>query len=232
MDSHLPCVEAALLHGDVAEAARLAVDDPEAASWAPLLATLAYARQGGPSPGWAVALPEGGPAALAVLTVGGEEVVLLGRDLRRVGQVHSAGRALRIVAGAPWVHAFANGEADAEINFRHALDPAWDFKHPAGLRRDPAEGTLHLTVAADLPPVAELPIAWEGGPLALEFELDIERIEYGACLRLAVLDRDDVTWIGAAVCAIGGGGRLLQIDRCGRRCSAALRRSPRRTRRC
>jgi hypothetical protein len=655
-------VEAALLHGDVAEAARLAVDDPEAASWAPLLATLAYARQGGPSPGWAVALPEGGPAALAVLTVGGEEVVLLGRDLRRVGQVHAAGRALRIVSGAPWVHAFANGQAElldiaggrslwrgpqthpnfrshaldldgdgsmellygrawpalgfhvltglgtptprdqvahastdasdsqlsalwagdldgdgvqeivaalgpwtafdlrvfhaddrgelsllarrsfgnvtglaslrrgdsrllvavndehcpdptlfpaaphtgeaagvhllrwdgaalgdvdflplprnagspivsvgaiaadldgdaieeltvelsppgttllirqgeagleqrhvqglrplaaaqmdddaayelivrstrddsmwilgagttplprqspvlagsrpvpaslgdpllvehwaradelaeiglpapaaaslrevvgltsdpearrdllehaadllaragddvgivalargsaselgpaaqalqaaalarlgryeeahaaaeavlrhpegaapeqraaaealrarldplvvhasrVEINFRHALDPAWDFKHPAGLRRDPAEGTLHLTVAADLPPVAELPIAWEGGPLALEFELDIERIEYGACLRLAVLDRDDVTWIGAAVCAIGGGGRLLQIDRCGLGgtgwsefpeqpvASALTRRSPRRPRR-
>lgn len=150
--------------------------------------------------------------------------------LARLGRHEEAHAAAQAVLQHPTATPAQRAEAEAlrarleplvghasrvEIDFHHALDPAWSFTHPAGLRRDAAEGTLRLTVPADVAPVAELPLAWDGGPLALEFELDIERIEYGACLRLAVLDRNDVTWIGAGVCAIGGGGRLLHIDRCG-----------------
>lgn len=102
--------------------------------------------------------------------------------------------------------------ARLDLDFTGPLAPAWDIARPASLRRE--AGGLHLTIASDTTPVAELPLTWDGGPLALEFEVDVERLEYGSCVRLAVVDRDDEVWLGAGVCAIGGGGRVLHIDRC------------------
>jgi len=104
--------------------------------------------------------------------------------------------------------------ARLDLDFGAPLDPAWALDRPASLRRDLGRGGLQVTLAADPLPVASLPLAWDGGPLALEYELDLERLEYGACLRLAVLDRDDRPWIGAGVCGAAGGRRLLHIDRC------------------
>ena len=101
-----------------------------------------------------------------------------------------------------------------DLDFTGPLAPAWDIARPASLRREAGGGGLHLTIASDTAPVAELPLTWDGGPLSLEFEVDVERLEYGACVWLAVVDRNDEVWLGAGVCAIGGGGRVLHIDRC------------------
>ncbi len=104
--------------------------------------------------------------------------------------------------------------ARVDLDFTGPLDEAWQVRRPAGVVRDPGRHALELTVAADERPVVERPIAWDGDSLAIEYELDLERLEYGACLRVGLVDADGEYWLGAGVCAIGGGGRLLQLDRC------------------
>ncbi len=106
------------------------------------------------------------------------------------------------------------GGARVDLDFGQALDPAWDFLRPASLRRNAGRGSLRVALAADATPVAALPLVWDGGSLALEYELDLERLEYGACLRLGVVDQHDRLWLSAGVCGLAGGGRMLQVDRC------------------
>ena len=95
------------------------------------------------------------------------------------------------------------------LRFDAPLSPAWRFITPGALRRDPTRGVLEVTLPATTEPVAELPIEWDGGPLSLEFEVEIERLEYGSCLRVALVDEDGEAWFGGGYCGNGGGGRLL-----------------------
>ena len=44
--------------------------------------------------------------------------------------------------------------------------------------------------------------------------VDYYRPEREAQVLRMVVDRNDEVWLGAGVCAIGGGGRVLHIDRC------------------
>jgi len=104
--------------------------------------------------------------------------------------------------------------ARVDLDFAGPLDAAWQVRRPAGVVRDPGRRALALTVAADDESAVERPLAWDGDSIAIEYELDLERLEYGACLRVGLVDADGEYWLGAGACAIGGGGRLLQIDRC------------------
>jgi tetratricopeptide (TPR) repeat protein len=148
--------------------------------------------------------------------------------LARLGRHEEAYRAAAQLAGHPARTAAELAEAEllrarlaplvapgARIDVDlGALAPAWRFERPASLRGDPNRRALELTIPSSEQPVAELPIAWDGGPIALEYELDLERLEYGACLRVGLLDHNDTIWLGAGVCGIGGGGRLMYVDGC------------------
>ena len=160
------------------------------------------------------------------------DAAALARDaaaLARLGrhvQAHAAAEALLAHTDAsPAVRAEAerlrerlaplvDGAARVDIDFAAPLDPAWQVRRPASLQRNRGRGALELTIAAEPEPAATLPLAWDGGPIALEAELDLRRIEPGACLRVGIVDGDGEYWLGAGVCALGGGGRLLLVERC------------------
>ena len=163
--------------------------------------------------------PDPSPAALA------RDAAALAR-LGRYDEAHAAaeavlahpGRAPEQVAAVTVLRdrfaALVPPASRLDLDFSGPLAPAWDIARPASLRREAGGDGLHLMIASDMTPVAALPLTWDGGPLSLEFEVDVERLEYGACVWLAVVDRNDEVWLGAGVCAIGGGGRVLHIDRC------------------
>ncbi len=104
--------------------------------------------------------------------------------------------------------------ARIDLDFRAPLDPAWDLLQPGSLRRTSGGAALELEIPSAYDPVAELPLEWDGGPIALEYELDLERLEYGACVRLGLRNRDGELWLGAGVCGIGGAGQLRHVDTC------------------
>jgi hypothetical protein len=97
-----------------------------------------------------------------------------------------------------------------DLRFDVPLAPQWRLLRPGVLRRDPTRDALHFTAASGEGRLAELSFVYEGGPLVLEAELDIQQLEYGACLRLEVLDDADAVWFGTAYCGRGGGGRLMR----------------------
>ncbi|MCY1009803.1 hypothetical protein OV079_30435 [Nannocystis pusilla] len=85
----------------------------------------------------------------------------------------------------------------------------WHVERPAGLRRGPGRGELALTAVGPAP-AAWLPLEWDGEALALEFELDADRLESGACLSVEVQDEAGAVLIGARVC---GGARPSALNR-------------------
>jgi predicted Ser/Thr protein kinase len=101
-----------------------------------------------------------------------------------------------------------------DLDFLAPLTRVWTLNGPGSLRQEPGHSGLGLVLLSAEAPVAELPIAWDGGPIALEVELDLERLEYGACLRFGLLDDDGRVWLGAGVCGIGGAGQLVHVAGC------------------
>lgn len=106
--------------------------------------------------------------------------------------------------------ALVSNDAHVELRFDTPLDEAWVHHTPGAVRRDPARKTLSLTIPTRPEPVVELPLDWNGGPLSLELELEVERLEHGACLRVAITDQAGVAWLGGGLCTDGGGGGLRQ----------------------
>lgn len=104
-----------------------------------------------------------------------------------------------------------NTAARVELRFDTPLAAAWQLHTPGALRRDFVRSTLALTIPAGIEPVAELPLDWTGGPLSLELDIEVERLEYGACLRVAIVDEAGEAWLGGGVCTDGGGGGLRQV---------------------
>jgi hypothetical protein len=98
-----------------------------------------------------------------------------------------------------------------ELRFDAPLAREWQIHTPGGLRRDPTRVVLELAIPAISAPVAELPIEWNGGPISLDFELDIDRLEFGAGIEVSIADADGHHWFGAAFSGQGGGGGLRQV---------------------
>ncbi|MBK8261616.1 MAG: protein kinase [Nannocystis sp.] len=103
------------------------------------------------------------------------------------------------------------GEAQIEARFDAPLVDSWRFMLPGAVRRDPSRSALTLVLPATGEPAAMLPIDWHGGPIALEFELDLARVEFGACVEISIVDPQGQPWLGGAVCGQGGGGQLWQV---------------------
>ena len=140
----------------------------------------------------------------------------------RYEEAHAAARALQGHPARTGEHADTAASLLAELGplldprrrldlrFDAPLASSWRFHRPGALRHDPTADSLHVTAAAGEGLLAELPIVYEGGPLALEAELDITRLEYGACVRLDILDDRGANWFGNSYCGIGGGGRVMR----------------------
>ncbi len=99
-------------------------------------------------------------------------------------------------------------DAQIDLPFDAPLARAWRIVTPGALRRDPGRSVLEFSIPANSMPVAELPIQWGGGPIALDFEIDIERLEYGSCVEISIADASDRRWLGGAFCGQGGSGLL------------------------
>ncbi len=102
-------------------------------------------------------------------------------------------------------------DANLELRFDAPLAPQWQIHTPGAVRRSPTRAALELEIPATHSAVAELPIEWGGGPLSFEFELDIERLEFGAGIEVALADADGKRWLGGAITGQGGGGQLQQV---------------------
>lgn len=109
------------------------------------------------------------------------------------------------------LEALVNTDARIELRFDTPLVPTWQLHTPGALRRDFLRSSLALTIPASTEPVAELPLDWDGGPLSLELDLEVERLEYGACLRVAIVSEAGDAWLGAGMCTDGGGGGLRRV---------------------
>ncbi|MBL9103608.1 MAG: protein kinase [Myxococcales bacterium] len=104
--------------------------------------------------------------------------------------------------------------AGVKIDFADPLAPAWQIDRPAALRRDAAGRALALAAFSDERPVARLPLAWSGGPLHVDLEFTLDRVEYGACVRVGVRDDAGREWFAGGVCGVGGGGRVSAALNC------------------
>jgi len=107
----------------------------------------------------------------------------------------------------------AQRSARIELQFDGPLAPPWQVHEPLALRVDPIDGGLLVEASADMAELATLPIELTGEPLTIEFELDVERAEWGSSLSVRIMPTDE--GIGVAelqVKASGGGGYLRRHD--------------------
>ena len=102
--------------------------------------------------------------------------------------------------------------AVVDLRFDVPLASAWRLHRPGALRRDPTRAVLELALPAANGPAADLPIEWDGGPLSLDLDLELEQLEFGACVHIAVVDAADEAWMGVGMCSMGGGGRLRHVS--------------------
>ena len=94
-----------------------------------------------------------------------------------------------------------------ELVFTRPFDPAWRVRDPLALRRDPERRALSLW-SSPAGTAAELPLVWDGGPAAIEVELEVDRVEWGVGLTIGIAgDGADGAWLGAR---LGGRGSFLQ----------------------
>ena len=88
------------------------------------------------------------------------------------------------------------------LGFTRPLDPRWRILDPVAVRRSLSRGALSVWTSPS-PALAELPLEWDGGPAALEVELEIDRIEWGTELALQLVWPDGQTWLTTAVSGRG-----------------------------
>ncbi|MDC0673291.1 protein kinase domain-containing protein [Nannocystis radixulma] len=92
------------------------------------------------------------------------------------------------------------------LRFAGPLDPRWQIADPVAFSRALPQQTLSLW-AAKTPVLAEFPLTWDGGPAALEVELEVDRVEWGTKLAVVVTGRDDQPWLSMWVAGIGQSAR-------------------------
>ena len=98
-----------------------------------------------------------------------------------------------------------------DVRFDAPLAREWHIQTPGAVHRDPTRSVLEFAIPATRASVAELPIEWNGGPISLEFELDIERLEFGASVEISIADSDGKRWLSVVLAGQGGGGALRQV---------------------
>jgi hypothetical protein len=130
-------VDAALRRRDLAGAAARLAGDPDAAlaDAAPLLRTLAVARELPGPVGQAAVLPPGGAHPLAVVDPSGRELTLLGPDLRPAHRWR-ADEQLYLVRGGPWAFHRRGATVDV-LDVRAPERRVFAFPAPGGADAQP-----------------------------------------------------------------------------------------------
>jgi tetratricopeptide (TPR) repeat protein len=100
-----------------------------------------------------------------------------------------------------------DARASLDLRFAAALLPAWRLHLPATLRLDPVASALRIDTLASQGHLAELPVRWDGGPLEIEVDLEVERAEYNSALHFALVDEAGRVQLGVGV--HGGGDRTF-----------------------
>jgi tetratricopeptide (TPR) repeat protein len=90
-----------------------------------------------------------------------------------------------------------------DLRFDAAMLPTWRLDHPAALRLDPVASALRVDALASQGRLAELPVRWDGGPLAIEVDLEVERAEYNSALHFALVDEAGRVLLGIGVRGVG-----------------------------
>ena len=87
--------------------------------------------------------------------------------------------------------------------FAEALDPMWRVDDPLAVRRDPERRALSVW-STRTPVAADYPIAWDGGPLTLEVDLEIDRVESSNEVTIGLAAAGEETpWVALRVVAWG-----------------------------
>ena len=103
-------------------------------------------------------------------------------------------------------------DARVELRFDRPLDPGWQIHEPLALRVDPVHDHLVVEASADTNVIASLPIELTDGPLTIEFDVDIDRAEWGTQLSLALCTPEGELALQLLITAGGGGGYLRRQD--------------------
>lgn len=133
--------------------------------------------------------------------LGHAAVVALDHPRRDDGQAQAAAAILGRVTP------LLDAGAGLDLRFDAALAPAWHIERPAALRLDPVAGALRIDALASQGRLASLPVRWDGGPLEIEVDLEVERAEYNSALRFALVDAADEVLLGVDL--RGGGDRTF-----------------------
>jgi len=148
--------------------------------------------------------------------------------LLRLGRFADAGRLVRAQAGAELGRDAADGltlralgefetvgagERRFELPAHGGIDPAWEVWIPESIRRDTPRA-LHLELMGSDTRTLGIPLLWPGGPLGVEFELELEHVEWGGELRVGLVDAAGRPWIGGGTGGSGGAGRVRQSLSC------------------
>ena len=88
------------------------------------------------------------------------------------------------------------------LTFTGPLDERWRVRDPVAVRRGLGRGELSVW-ASPTRVVAELPIVWDGGPAALEVELEAGLVEWGTEIAVEVSGLADRRWLGVDVGGYG-----------------------------
>ena len=165
------------------------------------------------------ALADEGDVAAAVRAVANYEEALrlpeaLGVAQRALGRDGlPAAQASELRLAQQRLTAVERRETRVELRFDGPLDPAWQIEEPLALRIDPVHSELIVEASADMRTLASLPIVLTGEPLTLEFDLDVDRAEWGAGLAVSLrsVEGDELV-ADLAVGGGGGGGHLVRND--------------------
>ena len=97
--------------------------------------------------------------------------------------------------------------ASVDLRFADTMLPTWRLAHPTTLHLDPVTSALRIDALASQGRLAELPVTWDGGPIALAVDLDLERAEYNSALHFALVD--DAAQVLLSVGVLGLGDRTF-----------------------
>ncbi len=103
-----------------------------------------------------------------------------------------------------------------DFDFRNPLDARWRIARP-GLVRHEAKGLRVESLGASEPMLARRAIVWTGGRLELEFDLELETLEWGSGFHIALVPVDEHgqvegELIGLQGAAAWGGGDHYLLD--------------------
>jgi hypothetical protein len=138
------------------------------------------------------------------------------RSRRRLGEF--AGAAALVERRLPGLAGAERAAAEAELavlrrataprpasrwDFAEALDPMWRIDDPLAVRRDLERRALAVWPTRS-PVAAEYPLEWDGGPLTLAVDLEVDRLEASHEVRVGIAGPDDEpAWISLRVAAQG-----------------------------